>query len=128
MNVNKKALIITDGTELIDSIAHSVKSAFSGTVKISHAQALDGTDLLASDTFFIGCEKTDISSFDYLKEMLAHINFAGRHCGIFSSSKKALKNLSVLLKDCEAVVGEPLLIAEADAKAVKNWLKKLWNE
>jgi len=119
----KKVLIITDGTNLIDSIAHSVKSAVTGTVKLCHAQAFDGTDLLASNIFFIGCENPNPSSFDYLEEMLEHISFAGRHCGIFSTNKKTLKYLSDILKDCEAVIEEPLLITEPDTATINNWIK-----
>ena len=127
MSIKKKLLIITDGTELIDSIAHSLKTALKSTVKISRADVFDGTDLLASDTFFIGCEKPNPSSFKYLEEMLEHINLVERHCGIFSANKKTLKYLSGILKGCDAKVGEPLLITEPDAKAVNNWLKGLWN-
>ena len=125
MNAKEKILIITDGTELIESIARSVKDALSGTVKIISAEAFEGTDLLPANTFFMGCEKPNPSSFNYLEEMLKHINFAGRHCGIFSASKNALKYLSGILKDSEVTVGEPLLITEADAAAVKKWIKQL---
>ncbi|MCL2243788.1 MAG: hypothetical protein FWC03_04880 [Treponema sp.] len=127
MSAKKKVLIITDGTELIESIARSVKSALKCTVKISHAGKLDGTDLLSAETFFIGCEKPNPSSFDYLSDMLKHINFAGRHCGIFSANNKALKYLGGIIKDCEVITGEPLLIAGHDAVSVSNWVNTIIN-
>jgi len=126
----KKVLIITDGTEIIDSIAHSLEQTLTGAgsfaasaVKICNAQEFSGTDLLPANTFFIGCEKPNPPSFEYLKDMLAHINFAGRSCGIFSVNKKTLNYLSGIIKDCEVKTGEPLLITEPDVKSVKNWLK-----
>ena len=127
VSIKKKVLIITDGTDLIDSIAHFVKSAVTGAVKICRAEFFDGTDLLPAETFFIGCENSKPSSFGYLEEMLLHINFAGRHCGIFSTNKKALNYLSGILKNCEVTVEEPLLITEADAAVVNNWIKKINN-
>lgn len=121
-----KALIITDGTDIIQSIAQSISDELTGfKAKICPAENFDGTDLLSADFFFIGCENQNPGSFAYLEDMLSHINFASRKCGIFSTNEKAIKYLLAALKDCEADVGEPLLVpnSKIEKSALKNWLK-----
>ena len=109
--MKKKALIITDGTDSIHSIAKLIKdSLLEFDVIISSAQNFDGTDLLAADVFFIGCKKAKPSSFAYLVQMLSHINLASRKCGVFSVKEKTLKYLCKILKDCEADTGAPLYV------------------
>jgi len=124
--VSGKALIITDGTDHIQSIAQSISEELTGyEVKTCPAEKFEGTDLLPADIFFIGCENPEPSSFSYLEDMLTHINLASRKCGIFSVNENALKYLSGILKDCETNLIEPFLVenAKADKAAVKNWLK-----
>ena len=127
MSSKKKVLIITDGSEKIEMIAQSVKDTLTDTVVVCPADRFEGTDLLPVDIFILGCSKSNPASFAYLEEMLAHINLAGRRCGIFSTDKKALKYLSDITKDCEAGMGEPFLAAdsEIDTKAVRGWLKSV---
>jgi len=126
--VSKKALIITDGTESINSLAEPIKNALAGfDVKIKHADKFEGTDLLPADIFFIGCEKPSVPSFAYLEEMLSHINLASRKCGIFSVNQKALKYLSNILKDCEASLGETMLSTDGGYQQsdMDKWIKGL---
>lgn len=124
----KKALIITDGSKTIRSIALPIKEAFAGyKVKICPAKRFDGTDLLAADIFFIGCKRQKPKSFAYLEEMLSHISLASRKCSVFSINEKAINYLSTILKDSEADLKEPFLISEEKIgkAAVNKWLKKL---
>jgi len=129
VSAKKTVLIVTDGTESIDLIAQSLKNGMTDCkVKVCPADKFEGTDLLPAGIFFLGCEKPRPASFSYLEEMLSHINLAGRKCGIFSSSEKALKYLSGIVKDSEASLGEPLLATDITQKkvqtnTVKKWLK-----
>jgi len=122
----KRVLIVTDGTDPIKAIAESIASCLTGSeVKICSAESFAGTDLLPAHVFFLGCEDPNPDSFNYISQMLAHINLAGRRCGVFSSNNKALKYLSGLVKSCEAVLGEPLLAGNGEIKQadLKKWLK-----
>ena len=129
-----KALIITDGTESIESIALFIKESLKGyNTKICCAKDFCGTDILPADIFFIGCESPSPDSFEYLEELLSHINFASRKCGIFSIKNKTVKYLQGILKDCEAVVNAPLFVnidetKEINEKDIKNWVKELIHE
>jgi len=129
VSAKKKVLIVTDGTESIDLIALSLKNALTDfKVKICPADKFDGTDLLPAGIFFLGCEKPHPASFSYLEEMLSHINLAGRRCGIFSTNEKSIKYLRGIVKDCEANLGESLLVTDiaqkkVQTKTVKKWLK-----
>ncbi|MCL2180042.1 MAG: hypothetical protein FWB83_02855 [Treponema sp.] len=122
------ALIITDGTELIGSIALRIEETLEGyKVKICSADNFAGNDLLPADIFFLGCENPSPSSFAYLEEMLAHINLASRKCGVFSVKEKSIKYLAGILKDSEADCGEPLLFKDGEIKkaALKKWLNSI---
>ena len=126
--MSKKALIITDGTESINSLAEPIKKALTGfDVKIRNADKFEGTDLLPADIFFIGCEKPSPSSFAYLEEMLSHINLASRKCGIFSVNQNALKYLGDILKDCEAALGETMFSSDGgyQQSEMDKWIKGL---
>jgi len=128
--VSKKALIITDGTPSIESIAQAISGALTDfNVKIYSAQKFEGTDLLPAEVFFIGCEEVSPSSFSYLEDMLSHINLASRKCGIFSVKNEPLKYLAKIIKDCEADAAEPLLAKDGkiEQPAVNKWLKQIIN-
>jgi len=124
-----KALIITDGSESIKNIAEIISGSLSGfKVKICAACEFDGTDLLAADVFFIGCENASPSSFKYLEDMLSHVNLALRNCGIFTVKEKSIKYLTKILSSCEAKMGEPLFAGDAEKlkkAAVNKWLKNI---
>jgi len=126
--VSKKALIITDGTESINSLAEPIKKALAGfDVKVRSADKFEGTDLLPVDIFFLGCEKPSPPSFAYLEEMLSHISLASRKCGIISVNQKALKYLGNILKDCEATLGETMLSTDGGYQQsdMDKWVKGL---
>ena len=119
-------MIVTDGTDSIQAIAKSITGALIGyKVEIRAGESFVGTDLLEAQIFFVGCEKPNPASFAYLSQMLAHINLAGRPCGVFSTNGNALKYLSGIVKDSDAALGEPLLAGDGDIKpaVLKKWLK-----
>jgi hypothetical protein len=122
----KKALIITDGTQSIQSIAQSISQTLSGyNINLCPAEKFAGNDLLPADIFFIGCENPKPSSFAYLEELLLHINLSSRKCGIFSVNKKTLDYLGGILKDSEADLFEPLLSGSAVSDVeIKDWINK----
>jgi hypothetical protein len=103
--VSKKAIIITDGTESINLAAKEISGKLDGCkAKIIKADKFSPETLLPADIFFIGCENPKPSSFNYLEDVLLHINLAKRECGIFSPNEKTLVYLKKILKDCEAEV------------------------
>ena len=123
--MSKKALIITDGTKSIHSIAQVISGLMTGfKVDICSSQNFDGKSLLPVDTFFIGCESPSPVSFTFLKEMLSHINLASRKCGIFSNNDESIKYLRDITNDCEADIEELLLLtkSELNESFIKNWL------
>ncbi|MCL2184866.1 MAG: hypothetical protein FWB86_03290 [Treponema sp.] len=122
-----KALIITDGTESIQSIALLIKESLTDyQTDICTAEKFQGNEVLPANIFFIGCSEPSPSSFEFLEMMLSHINFASRKCGVFALNKKTGKYLLDMLKDSEAQTAEPLLITDITQikKAeIKKWLK-----
>jgi hypothetical protein len=126
--VSKKALIITDGTESINSLAQPIKTALDGfNVQICPADKFTGNDILPADIFFLGCEKPSPASFAYLEQMLSHINFASRKCGVFSTNQETLKYLSDILKDSEAALGETMLSTDGEYQQadINKWIEGL---
>ena len=124
--MSKNALIITDGTKTIQSIAGLISGELKGfKVKTCIAENFRGTDMLPSDIFFFGCENADPESFSYLTEMLSHISLASRKCGVFTLKEKTLKYLLKIVKDCEADVRELPLSGKTEVKAseIKKWVK-----
>ncbi|MDR1839254.1 MAG: hypothetical protein LBQ93_06700 [Treponema sp.] len=126
-----KALIITDGTKPIRSIALLIKDSLSNgyKVKICPAKKFIVTDLLPVDIFFIGSKRAKPKSFAGLEEFFAHINLASRRCGIFSFNEKSLNYLRGILTDSEANPGEPLLVSEDEIEKstgkINKWIKNL---
>jgi hypothetical protein len=129
---NKRTvLIVTDGSASLKKAADAIAAELEGfQVLIRPAESFAGTDLLPACAFFLGCERPNQSSFAYLGAMLEHISLAGRSCGLFSSDKQALKYLSGLVKDCEAAVGDPLLLKGGDigSAVLKKWLRNIIKE
>jgi len=128
VSVGKKALIVTDAAEQIQSSAKIISDALTEfNVKICTAENFAGTDLLPSEIFFLGCENPGHESFAYLEDLFSHINLASRKCGIFSTNENALQYLRGMLKDSEADLGEPLLFTENEERksTIENWLSKL---
>ena len=126
MSAKKRILIVTDGTEFIQSLARAITNELPDyKTEICSGEVFAGTDLLPAETFFVGCEKPHPASFAYLTEMLEHINLAGRKCGVFSTNEKTLKYLQGLVKDCDAALTDPLLVSDGVLRApvVKKWVK-----
>jgi hypothetical protein len=124
----KKALIITDGTKPIRSIALLIKEVLVDfKVKICPAKKFIGTDLLAADIFFIGSKRAKPKSFLYLEDMLAHINLASRKCGVFSINEKSLNYLRGILAASEANLTQPQIFSEEkiEKSVVKKWVTKI---
>ena len=126
--MKKKAIIITDGSEVIQLIASSMAKAHPDlSVKIFNAQKFIGSDLLPYSIFILGCEKPKPDSFAYLEDFLSHINLASRKCGVFSTDSKAVSYLGKIVKSCEADLIEPLQMSDKiSVPALKKWLKGLF--
>jgi hypothetical protein len=125
VKAKKTVLIVIDGTEQVAKMADEIAAVLrEDTVTIKAASQFAGTDLLPADMFFIGCENPGPASFDYLSDLLKHINLAGRSCGVFSpGSEKAAAYLADLLADSEAVLyPQPLFAGGPDAAA---WVEKI---
>jgi len=129
-----KVLIITDGTETIQSIALNIQEALNAinsekktTAKICPAHEFHGKELLPSELFLIGCETPSPSSFAWLEEMLSHINLASRKCGVFSVNTKTVNYLRSILKDSEAEIAEPFIAEKGAVKKadIKKWIKQI---
>ena len=112
----KTVLIITDESVESVKMAAGIKTALKGNkVSVKSASDFRGNDLLPADVFFLGCEKSKPESFDYLADVLKHINLAGRHCGLFSmGSPGTVKFLSSIVKDSEIRCYEPLLAGKIE--------------
>jgi hypothetical protein len=125
VKAKKTVLIVTDGTEQVAKMADDIAAVLrDDTVTIKAASEFAGTDILPVDVFFIGCEEPKPASFDYLSDLLSHINLAGRCCGIFSPlSKETVAYLTDLLADSEALLySQPLF---ADCTDVSGWVEKV---
>jgi hypothetical protein len=119
-------LIVTDGAAATREIAEQIAAQLKGfNTLVRAAPDFAGTDLLPAAAFFLGCEEPAPASFAYLAELLGHINLAGRSCGVFSpKSGAAAAYLAALVRDCEAVLGEPFVAAES-AVSLKEWVKSI---
>ena len=128
-----KVLIITDGNEEIQSIAHLInKSLPDFKIKICSAEDFEGKEILPVDVFFIGCVLPSPSCFNFFELMLSHINLAPRKCGLFSINSESIKYLQSIVKDCEADIGTPLLTSkitnskgEIKEAELKKWLNSI---
>jgi len=127
---NKKILIIIDETPsariFAGEIVFCIKNSMSETydVSIIYAENFMGNDLLPAYAFFIGCEKPEAFSLLYIDELFAHINLAGRPCGIFSSNNKAAKYLVNFVKISEAAQGKPFIFKNGtkNKEELLNWV------
>ncbi|MCL2478144.1 MAG: hypothetical protein FWF22_01485 [Treponema sp.] len=122
----RTVLIVTDGSKKVAIMAESIAGALQGKkVQIREASVFNGTDLLAADIILIGCQKATPDSFDYLDELLQHVNLAGRSCGIFSpASKKAVQYLAGMLRSSEALLKAEPLLAENSGE-IHEWAARV---
>jgi hypothetical protein len=126
---NRKIVIIIDGAAPIQEFAENIAAIIGGfqgcSAAVIQAESFSGSDLLPAYAFFLGCEEPNPLSFSYIEELFQHINLAGRSCGVFSSSGKALEYLSLLVSDSEATVGKPFLTGDgaADGGTLSDWIQ-----
>jgi hypothetical protein len=124
----RKILIITDSGASIGQMAVDIAAIIEAkgySAPITEAGAFSAVNLLPTYAFFLGCETQKPSSFSYLETLLAHISLPGRICGVFSSNAGALKYLSSLIKDSEAVIDKPFLAKKGTANRdeLQNWIQ-----
>ena len=127
--MERKILVLTDDSVVIRNLAANIASSIKNqpaikySVSVLEAARFSAVDLLPAHAFFLGCEKPRSFAFPYIEDLFAHINLAGRSCGIFSSSATAIKYLASLVRPSEANVGKPLLaVGDAmDGAALQNW-------
>ncbi|MCL2805427.1 MAG: hypothetical protein FWD26_05755 [Treponema sp.] len=127
-----KALIITDRTETIQSIAHFIKDTLTDyKFSIIPAEDFKGDELLPAEIFFLGCEDPSPTSFAFLEQLFSHINLASRKCGVFSPKENTNNYLLSILKDSEAfavpVLSDSLYDSKGKLKesAVNEWFKQI---
>jgi hypothetical protein len=128
MEEKKPVLILIDEAVSSEQTAGVISAALGAyQTTILQAASFSGTDLLPAYAFFLGCESPKPPSFEYIEDLFKHINLAGRPCGVFSTDRKALKYLSALIKDSEAVCGKPLLVktAVADPAEIQKWIQSI---
>ena len=129
MAENRKVVIIIDGGAPIQESAENIAAIIGGfqgySAAVIQAESFSGSDLLPAYAFFLGCEEPNPLSFSYIEEFFGHINLAGRPCGVFSSSDKALDYLSLLVSDSEAMVGKPFLTESGatDGGTLSDWIQ-----
>ena len=124
MKTEKRVLIINDGTDSIVSISAKIKSALKGCdLLVKAACDFEGTDLLPAGVLFLGCENPSPKTFRYLKNLLNHINLAGRSCGVFTlSSEPSAKYLRNLVKDTDITLHPDVLYG---TEGLKDWVKQV---
>ena len=136
MEEKRRILIITDDSDSMRNLAVTIAAIirnpqFAGcTVSMTEAESFSAPDLLPAQTFFLGCEKPGSFSFLYIEDLFAHINLAGKFCGIFSNNSKAVKYLSVFIRDSEVSAGKPLLVKDStlDNIILQNWVKSIMQQ
>ena len=114
MSGNKSVLIVTDGTHQVKKMAEDIAAALRGSkVLLKDASSFTGTDLLPANVLFFGCEEPSPPSFEYIEDLLQHINLAGRSIGIFSSgSMNAVQYLARMVRYSEASLNPEPFVAE----------------
>jgi len=130
VKTKRKMLIILDNgadtRKVTEHIAAVLGSApfENWSAAVSSVKDFSPTQLLSASAFLLGCEKPDTPEFTDIKELLKHINLAGRPCGVFSTKAGAVKYLSGLVRDSEAALGSPLVIENGavDGRKVKKWV------
>jgi hypothetical protein len=120
MSSKKIALIVTDGTTAAEAQANALAVGLSAFRIVQRTGAnFTATDILGAAAFFIGCAAPGPASFAGLAKLLAHINLAGRPCGLFSpGSAAAACYLSRLVAPSGAA---PRTANRVDAGALAPW-------
>jgi hypothetical protein len=130
VKTKRKMLIILDNGAVTRKVTENI-AAILGTAPFENWSAavtsvkdFSPTMILSANAFLLGCEKPELPEFTGVKELLKHINLAGRPCGVFSSQAGAVKYLSGLVHDSEAALGSPFVVekGEVDGRKVKKWV------
>ena len=130
MKLKRKILIIADNGAVTGNIAANIAAVFGGgtftgwSATVIPAKDFSPTRLLPVQAFLLGCEKPAPPEFTGIEELFKHINLAGRPCGVFSTQNNAIKYLSGLVRDCEAALGNPLVVenGKSDSRKLKKWV------
>jgi len=130
LKTKKKILIIADNGAVTGSVAKDVAAVFGSvpfadwSAKVISAKDFSPTMLLSANAFLLGCEKPEPPEFTDIKVLFKHINLAGRPCGVFSPQANAVKYLAGLVRDSEAVLGDPLVVDKGapDSRKLKKWV------
>ena len=121
--MEKNALIVTDGAESSLKTAEIIAETLKQWKIISlDAKDFSGTELLPADLCFFGAENPNPPSFSYLYKMLAHINLAGRICGIFSTSQETAEYLKNMVHDSELTLYPDPFLGKDD---LTTWAEKV---
>jgi len=136
MDEKRKILIITDNTASMLNLAIKITSCLKKppfedySVSTLEAANFSAVDIFSARAFFLGCDNPKSFSFLYIEDLFAHINLAGRFCGIFSSNSIAIRYLSNLVRPCEAAVGRPFIVKDdtVDGSILKEWIMDIVNQ
>jgi hypothetical protein len=123
-----KVIIITDNSASIQQTAEGIAALMDGyQTAVIKAEDFNGIELLPTCAFFLGCETSKPASFTYIEDMMAHINLAGRPCGIFSTNSSVFDYLSNLVSPSEAAVSKPFLTENGLIKRgeLHNWVHSI---
>jgi hypothetical protein len=128
---SRKIAIITDGIaqtqELAGNIAAIIGEYQGYSTVIIPAESFSAVEILPTTVFFVGCGEPEPLSFHYIESLFKHISLAGRSCGIFSSSTKGIKYLSMLVGESDAALGKPFLAkgGAADNDKLHQWIQSI---
>jgi hypothetical protein len=131
---NKTIVIITDDTarlrELAGAIAAIIGENSDCSAVLFQADTFSGSALLPAHAFFLGCAEPNPPSFSYLETFFAHINLAGRPCGVFAANTRCTKYLSAIVRDSEPILGKPFLAKDGtvDTAKLRRWIHGILKE
>jgi hypothetical protein len=129
VEVRKNVLILTDDAGSTRDLAGRLAAEMRGvTVRVLTASNFTGRDILPADYCFFGCAQPHPPEFAYLEELLAHINLAGRPCGVFSpGSPEALRYLTDLTGPSELALNPEPLPGHAPEN-IQQWAAGILNQ
>ena len=131
MEYKQQIIIIIDDAEYSQNMAKTIAGIIETfpekgyDVSIAAAEKFSATDLLPAKIFFVGCETPKPASFSYIDELMEHINFAGRSCGVFSSDDKAIEYLAAMISNTGASVAVMPAKEEKTEAKLKAWIQSV---
>jgi hypothetical protein len=123
VETKKTVVVVTDGAGSSRNIAEQIAAVLEDGCRVISLTAPDfkGNDILPADVIFLGCVNPNPPVFAYLEEMFRHINFAGRSCGVFSTSGKAVQYLKGMVHDSEVNLAKPF--TGSGGPELHEWIK-----